>query len=71
MDNYGCLGVILFAIGIATLLLYALVALFGIAIAIAGAYGFIRTIINYVLAVKEVVGKRRLATGEGGENDEA
>lgn len=71
MDDYGCLGVILFGVAIIALIMYALVALFGIAMVIAGAYGFIRTIINYVLAVKEVVGKRRLTADEGGQNDEA
>ncbi len=70
MDDYGCLAVILFGIAIIAVIVYAFFALFGIAVAIAGVYGFIKTVMNYVSAVKEVMGKRRLAAGEGGENDE-
>lgn len=61
MDDFGGLIFIGIIIGLIVLILYAIAAVFGIAVVVAAIYGFIRTIINYVTAFNDVM-KARKAT---------
>lgn len=59
MSDSGGLIFILIIIGVFVLIMYAIIAVAGIALVVAAGYGLVRTVINYVIAFRDVIAMKQ------------